>query len=116
MDRRLAPLTALILAAALALTLTACGASASYSAKVLSYQPLDPAHLDVTVQVTNTGSSAGSPDCLIQGISNENGDNGTTDVTMQGTLPPGQSTKFATSFVITSQGAADVDNVTASCT
>lgn len=106
----------LIAAAFVILAAAGCGGGGSYSAKIMNYQALDPAHLGVTVQVTNTGSSAGTPSCLIQAISNQNGDNGTDDVTVEGTLQPGQTTHFADSFVITSQGAADVDNVTVNCT
>jgi len=98
------------------LALAGCGTSYNYSAKVVSYQALDPAHLGVVIQVTNNGSTAGSPTCLIQGISDQTGDNGTDDVTLQGTLQPGQTTHFADTFVITSQGAASVNNVTVSCT
>jgi len=106
----------LIAAVHASLLLAGCSSEYSYSAKVIGYTPVDPAHLSVAVQVTNTGPNAGTPSCLIQGISTQTGDNGTTDVTLEGTLQPGQSTHFATSMVITSQGASTVNHVTVSCT
>jgi hypothetical protein len=114
MNRRHAPLAIPALAAILALS--GCGSSASYSAKVVSYQALDPAHLGVTIQVKNTGSSAGTPSCLIQGNTPDMSGIGTDDVTLDNPLQPGQSVKFADSFVITDQDAGSVSQVTVSCT
>jgi hypothetical protein len=103
------------IAAAITVALSGCGTSASYSTKVLGYLATDSAHLEVFVQVSNTGSSAGTPTCLIQGNTPDMSGIGTDSVTLEGTLQPGKSAKFTDTFVITDQDAASVNHVTVSC-
>lgn len=98
-----------------ALALAGCGGGTTYKAKSIGHAVINPADLSVAVQVTNTGSSPGTPECQITAEDPDYAYTGFDDVTLKGTLQPGQTTHFADSFVITHQGAQYVTEVDVKC-
>ncbi|MGH3194019.1 MAG: DUF4307 domain-containing protein [Streptosporangiaceae bacterium] len=107
--------TLIALAAAVILALAGCGSGTTYKAKIMDYNVLNPADLGVTVQVTNTGQSTGTPTCQISAQDPSYAYHGFDEVTLEGTLAPGQTTHFADNIVITSQGAQYVSQATVTC-
>ena len=91
------------------------GGGAKYAASVQGYSVINPADLGVTVKVTNTGSGTGTPDCTINAQDASGAYHGFDQVTLQGTLAAGATTRFADNVTITSQGARYVTQVTVSC-
>ena len=112
---RPASLIAFAATAGLALALAGCGGGGSYKATVMNYNVINPADLGVTVQLTNTGSSPGTPTCTIQASDPSGAYNGIDVVTLQDPVQPGQTTHFADNIVITSQGAQYVSQATVKC-
>ena len=89
--------------------------STSYQAKVMSYDPIDPATLRVRVKVKNIGQSDGKPNCSVN-ASNPSGSYKGWDVfELDKPITPGSEDYFNGQLVITNEGAAFVDSVTVSC-
>ncbi len=107
-------LIAIALAAVAALSLTGCS-SASYKAKVTAYNEINPADLDVTVKVTNTGSKAGAPYCTVSAQDGSGAYHGFNAGTLSSSVAPGTTETFVLPITITSQGAQYVTQATASC-
>jgi hypothetical protein len=108
--------TALIATAVItALTVAGCGGGTTYKASVMGYNVLNPADLDVAVQVTNTGQSAGTPSCTIQASDPSGAYSGIDVAALQGTVAAGQTTHFTDNIVITHEGAQYVTDVTVKC-
>lgn len=91
------------------------GGGAKYKASVVSYSVINPADLGVIVAVTNDGSKAGTPTCMINASDPGGAYTGFDSVTLEGTLAAGATTHFSDNFVITHQGAQYVTQVTVSC-
>ncbi len=107
--------TGLIASAVTALVLAGCGPGTTYKATVTGTSVLNPADLGVTVQVTNTGQSAGTPTCQITAQDPSYAYTGFSQVTLKGTLQPGQTTHFADNVTITGQGAQYVTQAAVKC-
>jgi hypothetical protein len=99
----------------IAAALSAGGGGTTYSARVQDRVVLNPASLAVTVRVTNTGSSAGTPACTIQASDPSGAYTGTDVATLRNPVAAGATAVFADDLVITSQGARFVTSVTVSC-
>jgi hypothetical protein len=92
------------------------GPGASYKATVTGRLVVNPATLDVTVRVINTGQGAGTPSCQINASDPSGSYSGADLVTLQGKLQPGQATNFDDPHItITNQGARYVTQVTVTC-
>ena len=105
-----------VVIAAVLIGSTLGGSSAKYNAHVTG-QPivLNPATIDVTVHVTNTGTAAGTPTCSINASGPGGSYTGFDEATLKGSLQPGQAATFTDQVVITGQGAQYVTSVTAAC-
>jgi hypothetical protein len=114
MNRR-SSLAVAALAAAMTVGAAGCSSGTTYKAKVVTYTVINPADLAVVVQVTNTGTAAGTPECQIDAEDASYAYHGFDDVTLKGTLQPGQTTHFADNIVITRQGAQYVSQATVKC-
>jgi hypothetical protein len=115
--RRIFGLIALAAIAAIAAAcLTGCGGGTTYKAKVQDYNVINPADLGVTVQVTNTGSKAGTPSCTIDAQDPSFAYSGVDVATLKDPVAPGATTHFADNITITGQGAQYVTQVTVKCT
>lgn len=91
------------------------GSGTTYQATVTSYSAVNPADLDVAVEVTNTGSKAGTPTCTIKASDASGAYNGFDQAKMNGPLAAGASSDYSSDVTITSQGASYVTDVTATC-
>lgn len=76
---------------------------------------IDAAHLDLTVRVTNTGSAAGTPTCLVSANDPSFSNTGSDDGELNGSIQPGATATFVMELVITNQGAASVTHAKATC-
>jgi hypothetical protein len=102
-------------AAITSIALAGCDSNTSYTAKVMSYNPRNPADLGVMIAVTNTGQRGGTPICQISAQDPSGAHTGWDSVTMDGAVAAGQTTHFADNVVITHHGAQYVTDVTVSC-
>lgn len=105
----------LIVLAAFALASAGCGSRTTYFVKVEGYKVANPAELDVTVQVTNTGPTAGTPQCAIRASDASEAYGGVDVVTLQKPVPAGATKVFVDDVTITNQGAQYVTLVLVNC-
>lgn len=95
---------------------TAVSRPAAFRARVVSYLEINPADLSVTIRVTNTGTEAGTPECVINASDPSGTYHGFDEAVMKGSLGGGRSATFTDNgLVITSQGSAYVTSVTVQC-
>jgi hypothetical protein len=90
------------------------GTNVSYSASIASMQPINPAAVSVSVQVTNTGSSSGTPACTVHVRSPNGAYTGEGVLTAQQTLPKGSQTTLQGTITVTHQGAHSVTSAASS--
>lgn len=86
----------------------------TYKAKVLGYNPVDPATLRVSVEVKNTSKVEGKPDCTIN-ASNASGTYKGFDVFGVDPIAPGKVDYFNGNLTITNEGSGFVTDVTVDC-
>lgn len=86
----------------------------TYSARVSSSIPLDPATLRVQVSVLNTGQTTASARCTVELYNNSRVYTG-LDSFMTTELAPGAEASFLRDVVITKEGAAFVSNYSVKC-
>lgn len=88
---------------------------AVFTTEVVSYDPVDPATLNVIVKITNSGEAAKVPSCEIAG-SNANGSYKGFDLfELTDPIEPGGSYTFNGNITITNEGSFYVTEVTADC-
>jgi hypothetical protein len=87
----------------------------TYRAVVEHTAVINPADLAVTIQVTNTGRNAGSPDCTVQASDASDAYTGINEGTLSGKVQPGQTVTSVMNLIITHQGAQYVTSATVSC-
>jgi len=106
---------AIIAFAALTGVITALtsGGSAKYSARIVNYAATNSTDLAVMVEVTNTGSKAGTPTCTINALGPSY--SGIGSRTLQGPVAPGTTTTFVANVAIANHGAPDVTQVMVIC-
>lgn len=102
-------------ASAAALLLAGCGGGGSYRAAVGATAVIDPADLAVTVHVTNTGSSAGTPQCTIDASDPAGSYHGVDVATLKDQVAAGATDTFVDNLIITNQGASYVTSVKVTC-
>jgi len=81
------------------------GTNVSYNASIASMQPLSASEVAVSVQVTNSGSSSGTPACTINVKSPDGAYGGEGEVTASQALAKGAQTMLHDTITITHQGA-----------
>lgn len=102
----------------LAVILAGCGTGTSattWTATVTGFSAASPADLSVTVRVTNTGATAGTPSCTIQAHDASYAYTGIDVVGLQQPVPAGAFRFFTDDVAITGQGAQYVTQVKVSC-
>ena len=104
----LAVLVVLILIAIIVVVLVVVngGTNVSYRASIVSMQPTNSAEVNVSVQVTNTGSDSGTPACTINVKSPTYTGEGV--LTAHQPLPKGAQTTLQGTITVTHQGAHNV--------
>lgn len=112
-------LTLIVIAAAIAtgisIAVSGGGGPSPYKAVVGDMTVINPADLAVTVHVTNTGKTAGTPTCTVS-ASDPSGTYTGFDVgTLTSPVAAGQTTTYVDNVTITHQGAAYVTSATVSC-
>lgn len=91
------------------------GSGATWKATVENYQVTNPADLGVTVQVTNTGSKAAKPTCMVRAEDPSGAYSGFDEGTLTSPVQPGRTATYVDNVTITHQGARYVTQVTVSC-
>jgi hypothetical protein len=91
------------------------GPAPHYRAMVTGLHVLDPATLDVTVRVTNTGKAAGKPDCIVSAQNAGGAYHGVNEGTAKASLAPGAAVTLAMPVTITGQGAEFATQAKATC-
>ncbi len=106
----LAVLIVLILIVVIVVVLIAVngGTNVSYRASIASMQPTNAAEVNVSVQVTNTGSDSGTPACTVNVRSPGGAYTGEGVVTAHQPLPKGGQTTLQGTITVTNQGARHV--------
>jgi hypothetical protein len=106
----LALLIVLILIVVIAVVLIAVngGTNVSYRASIISMQPTNSAEVNVSVQVTNTGSDSGTPACTVSVKSPNGAYTGEGVLTANQSLPKGSQTTLHGTITVTHQGAHTV--------
>jgi hypothetical protein len=91
------------------------GSSGSFKARVAGTNVVNPATLAVTIQVTNTGSSAAAPDCTVDASDASGTYSGANEGTFSSAIAPGQTSTSVMEVTITGQGARYVTSATVTC-
>lgn len=91
------------------------GSGASWKATVGGTAVINPADLAVTVHVTNTGKTAGTPTCKVQANDPSYAYTGFDEGTLTNPVQPGQTVTYVDNVTITGQGAQYVTQATVSC-
>jgi hypothetical protein len=91
------------------------GGGTTYRATAISRLAVNPATLAVTVRVTDTGKTAGTPSCTINAGDPSGAYSGDDIATLKKAIQPGQSVLFADDLVITHQGARYITQVSVNC-
>jgi hypothetical protein len=106
----LALLIFLVLIAVIVVVLVAVngGTNVSYRASIVSMQPTNAAEVNVSVQVTNTGSDSGTPACTVNVRSPNGAYTGEGVLTAHQPLPKGSQTTLQGTITVTHQGAHNV--------
>lgn len=86
-----------------------------WKARVQDYAVINPADLAVTVRVTNTGGTAGTPDCTVQASDPSGAYTGIDAATLSSPVKAGAFAVYVDNVTITSQGAQYVTQVSVSC-
>ena len=89
--------------------------SGSFTAKVTGTTVINPATLAVTIQVTNTGTSAATPMCTVDATAPARAYTGVNAGSLSAPVQPGQTMTTVMDVVITGQGARYVTQATVSC-
>jgi len=105
----------LVVIAVVIAVLASSGSGAKWSARVEGYQVISPADLGVTVQVTDTGTKAGTPTCTVQAQDPSYTYTGIDVGTLRNAVQPGRTATYVDNVTITRQGARYVTQVTVSC-
>jgi hypothetical protein len=91
------------------------GSHTTYRAEVTGRTVINPADLAVSVRVTNTGKSAGTPECTLEASDPSGAYTGIDVATPKGTLAAGATVNFADNLTIKKQGARYVTDVKVTC-
>jgi hypothetical protein len=96
-----------VLAILIIIMATASGGGGSYRARVIGHSVLNPALVAVRVQVTNTGSTAGTPQVTITDSGPAGANTSTDVVTPHSPIRAGQTVMLNDAITVTgNQGAA----------
>jgi hypothetical protein len=76
---------------------------------------INPAAVDVTLKVTNTGSSPATPMCTVDATDSSGAYSGVNAGSLSSAVQPGQTTTTVMEVTITNQGAQYVTSATVSC-
>lgn len=106
--KRLAAVVLLMLVA-----LVACGGT-TYSAHVAQVTITDPGTVNVGFEVTNTGSSAGSPSCVVK-VTNASGSYHGQEVGEPGSIEPGDTFRGNVNVPVNGGGAESATDATVKC-
>jgi hypothetical protein len=106
----LAVLIVLVLIVVIVVVLIAVngGTNVSYRASIVSMQAANPAEVSVSVRVTNTGQSSGTPACTVNVKSPGGAYTGEGVLTAQQPLANGTQTTLQGTITVTHQGARNV--------
>ena len=88
------------------------GSSGSFSGRVISYQVVNPASLQVSLRVTNTGDTAGNWQCTVEANDSSGAYHGFDILSSTSPLTAGSSDVYRGTLIITSEGAPFVNSVT----
>jgi hypothetical protein len=91
------------------------GAATTYRARMVSHWIINPASVGFQAEVTNTGSSAGKPDCTVQASDPSSAYTGIDIFTAKQDVQPHQTVRFTGSLIITGQGARYVTSYSIKC-
>jgi len=89
--------------------------AAQYKAAVATYTVVNPADLNVYFTVTNTGKTAGDPQCTVDASDPSGAYSGINIGTLASPVQPGRTEDNIMQVTITSQGAKYVNSVTVKC-
>jgi hypothetical protein len=89
--------------------------AAQYKAAVVRYSVVNPADLSVYFSVTNTGKTAGEPQCTVNASDPSGAYSGFGAGTLASPVQPGRTEDSIMDVTITSQGAQYVTSVTVTC-
>lgn len=90
-------------------------AKASYSATIVGSAVIDPATVGAMVEVKNTGTAPGKPQCTVTAKSSNGSYSGFKIDTATQDLKPGETYNNYDKVTVTNQGAAYVTDVTIVC-
>lgn len=91
------------------------GSSGSFSAKATDMTVVNPATLAVTFKVTNTGSSAATPMCMVDVTDASGTYSGADEGSLSNPVQPGATVTSVMQVTVTHQGAQYVTSATVSC-
>jgi hypothetical protein len=91
------------------------GKKTTYTATSPDHVVINPADLAVTVRVTNTGKTAGTPQCTIDASDPSGTYTGVDVATLKGKVAAGATTTFVDNLTITKQGAQYITDVKVTC-
>lgn len=105
----------LVVAAGIGIKSCVFGGGTSYSATVQDFNAMNPSDLAVTFHVTNTGSSAGTPECTVQAHDPSYSYHGEDIGTLASSVAPGATVTTVMHISISGSGAEYVTDVTVTC-
>ena len=91
------------------------GSRATFTAREDGITVVNPAAVDVTLKVTNTGTSPATPSCTVNASDSSGAYTGINEGTLSGPVQPGQTVTTVMEITITHQGAQYVTQATVSC-
>lgn len=87
----------------------------SYSAQIAYREVKNPATVWFRAQVTNTGSTAATPTCLVRLTDSGGAYSGYDSFKMEEPIPPGEMRTFSGDLIITDEGAVFVTEGSVDC-
>lgn len=91
------------------------GGSDPFTATASDIMVVNPAAVDVTLKITNTGSSAATPTCTVEASDSSGAYSGVNAGSLGSPVQPGQTVTSVMEVTITNQGAQYVTSATVSC-
>lgn len=101
--------------AGIAISVATSGGGTTWKAHVENSVVINPADLAVAVQVTNTGSTAGTPTCTVTAQDPSDAYGGFDEGTLTSPVQPGATTTYVDNVTISGQGARYVTQVSVTC-
>lgn len=89
--------------------------STTFDAEIVGYQPANPASLEFSARLENTGDEPGIPSCTVSFDDGSGAYHGFDVFELKDGLAPGEDTIFLGTAVIEGQGAGYVDRAEIDC-